>query len=254
MPVQHLFLAPHFDDVALSCGGEVARVIAAGESAAIVTIFAGAPPPEVSLTPYAQWHLDTWGVRSVEEALATRRAEDEAAAAILGASLHHLPFVDGAFRNGRYRSWDELRTQLVPADAALPAEIADMLVARAMIGPETIVCGPLAIGRHVDHQAVFMAMQLLAEQGIRVRGYEDYPYAADPAEYTARMAAPALASARSNIIDIAPWLAQKIRAIGCYPSQLSGLFPDVATMPEAVRAYGQLVASGTGVAERFWWL
>jgi len=24
MPVDHVFLAPHFDDVALSCGGEVA--------------------------------------------------------------------------------------------------------------------------------------------------------------------------------------------------------------------------------------
>jgi LmbE family N-acetylglucosaminyl deacetylase len=253
MPVAHLFLAPHFDDVALSCGGEVARIVAAGASAAIVTIFAGVPPTEMPLTPYAQWHLTEWDVASVAEAFAARRAEDEAAATVLGASLEMLPFVDGAFRAGRYHSWDELRTRLVPADAALPADIAGALLARDLIGPETVVTGPLAIGRHVDHQAVYAAMRLLAAQSVHVRGYEDYPYAADAGEYRARMAAPDLAGASPDIIDIAPWLEDKVRAIGCYPSQLPLLFP---TMPvlDAIRAHGNLVAGGTGIAERFWWL
>jgi LmbE family N-acetylglucosaminyl deacetylase len=253
MPVAHLFLAPHFDDVALSCGGEVARVVAAGASATIVTIFAGTPPEGMLLTPYARWHLIEWGVASVAEALATRRAEDEAAAAALGASLAMLPFVDGVFREDRYHSWDELRTRLVPADATLPAAIAAALVARGLIGPATVVTGPLAIGRHVDHQAAYAAMRLLVSQGVHVRGYEDYPYAADAEEYRARMAAPDLAGASPEIIDIAPWLATKVRAIGCYPSQLPLLFPDMP-MAEAVRAYGNLVAGGSGIAERFWWL
>jgi LmbE family N-acetylglucosaminyl deacetylase len=253
MTVSHLFLAPHFDDVALSCGGEVARAVAAGESAAIVTVFASAPPAEMSLTPYAQGHLTKWGVTSIAEAITTRRAEDEAAALALGASLEMLPFVDGVFREDRYRSWDELRTRLAPADATIPADIANALMARDLIGPETVVTGPLAIGRHVDHQAVYAAMRLLIAQSMRVRGYEDYPYAADTEEYRARMAAPDLAEALPAVIDITPWLATKVRAIGCYPSQLRSLFPTVP-MPEAVRAYGTLVAGGTGVAERFWWL
>lgn len=252
MPATHLFLAPHFDDVALSCGGDVARLAAAGERPAIITVFAGAPPAAMPLTPYAQWHLAEWSVASVAEALATRRAEDEAAAAVLGATVHLLPSVDGVFRDDRYRSWDELRTHLVPADAALPEEIADALMARSLIGPETIVTGPLAIGRHVDHQAVFAAMQVLAARGVRVRGYEDYPYAADDAEYAARMAAPGLAGATPEVVAIAPWLATKVRAIGCYASQLALLFPDTP-MPEAVRASGNRVASGVGAAERFWW-
>lgn len=253
MPIAHLFLAPHFDDVALSCGGEVARVVAAGGSAAIVTVFAGTPPPGTPLTPYARWHLAAWGVASVAEAFARRRAEDRAAAAVLGASVALLPFVDGAFREDRYRSWDELRARLAPADAPLPAAIADALLAGGLIGPETLVTGPLAIGRHVDHQAIFAAMRLLAARGVRVRGYEDYPYAADGGEYRARMATPDLTGARPEIVAIAPWLETKVRAIGCYTSQLPSLFSD-APMPEAVRAYGQLAAGGTGVAERFWWL
>ncbi len=51
MPVAHLFIAPHFDDVALSCGGEVARLVAAGETVSIVTVFAGVPPAAMPLTP-----------------------------------------------------------------------------------------------------------------------------------------------------------------------------------------------------------
>lgn len=253
MPVTHLFLAPHFDDVALSCGGEVARLVAAGEHVAIATVFAGAPSAAMPLTPYAQWHLAEWGVASLAEALAVRRSEDEAAAAVLGTAAHLLPFVDGVFREDRYHSWDELRSHLVPADAALPVAIADALAERHLIGPETIVAGPLAIGRHVDHQAVFAAMQALAARGVRVRGYEDYPYAADEEEYAARMAAPYFTGAAWERVDITPWLATKVRAIGCYTSQLALLFPDIP-MLEAVRAYGNRVAGGMGVAERLWWL
>lgn len=255
MPVTHLFLAPHFDDVALSCGGEVARLHAAGETVAIATIFAGAPPTAMPLTPYARWHLAVWGVASVAEALATRRSEDEAAAAVLGATLHLLPFVDGVFREDRYHSWEELSDRLVPADATLPTEIANTLIERGLIGigPETVVTGPLAIGGHVDHQVVFAAMRLLAARGVRVRGYEDYPYAGHEAEYTSRMQSPDVAGATPETVDIMPWLETKVRAIGCYPSQLALLFPDTP-MPEAVRAYGSHVAGGVGVAERFWWL
>jgi LmbE family N-acetylglucosaminyl deacetylase len=251
-PVAHLFLAPHFDDVALSCGGEVARVVMAGEEAAIVTVFAGTPPAAMPLTPYAAWHLVEWGVASVAEAVAARRIEDRAAAAVLGVASHLLPFVDGVFRDDRYRSWDELRTQLVPAETTLPGDIATALIERDLIGPGTVVTGPLAIGRHVDHQAVFAAMRLLAARGVGVRGYEDYPYAADGAEYARRMATPDLAGATPEIVEIAMWLETKVCAIGCYTSQLALLFPDTP-MPEAVHAYGARVAGGAGIAERFWW-
>lgn len=247
----HLFLAPHFDDVALSCGGEVARVVSRGETATIATIFGGAPPLAMPLTPYARGHLVQWGVASLEEAFRARRAEDEAAARALGATPHILPFVDGVFREDHYRSWDELRGQPVPAEADLSAQIVDMLVGSGLIGPDTTITGPLAIGRHVDHQLVYAAMRLLAARGIPVRGYEDFPYATQEDEYQARMRALRSPGRAHEMIDITPWLETKIRAIACYPSQLPSLFRGVP-MPDAVRVYGTHVAGGRGVAERFW--
>jgi LmbE family N-acetylglucosaminyl deacetylase len=252
MTVAHLFLSPHFDDVALSCGGTVARLAAGGVAVAVMTIFGGDPPPDMPLTPYAAEHLPQWGVRSVSAAFATRRAEDATATATLGATLLALPFVDGAFRGDHYHSWDELRTRLHPAEAALPGEIAAAVLASGLVGAETVITGPLAIGRHVDHRAVFAALCLLAARGYRARGYEDFPYAADAGEYAARMAAPELARATPEIVAIAPWLETKICAIACYASQLPSLFRDGA-MAETVRAYSAHVAGGNGIAERFWW-
>ncbi len=246
-----VFLAPHFDDVALSCGGTVAKLVVGGASVAVVTIFGGDPSPGMPLTPYAQWNLRGWQMPDVATALATRRREDAAATATLGATLHTLPFVDGAFRDDRYESWDAMRARPHPDDAALPREIADAVHALGFIGPGTRITGPLAIGRHVDHQLVFAAMSHLAARGCIVRGYEDFPYASQGDEWSTRIAALGLIDADAERVDIAPWLETKIRAIACYASQLPLLFPDTP-MPAAVRAYAAHVANDTTLAERFW--
>lgn len=246
-----VFFAPHADDVALSCGGTVARLAASGASVAVVTVFGGEPPPAMPLTPYAQWNLRGWRMPDVTTALAARRREDAAAIATLGATLHTLPFVDGAFRGDRYASWDALRARPHPDDAALPERIADAVTALGVIGPGTPITGPLAIGRHVDHQLVFAAMGLLAARGHAVRGYEDFPYAAQGDEWSARITALGLTDADAEIVDIGPWLEAKTRAIARYASQLPLLFPD-APMPHAVHAYAVHIAAPTGLAERFW--
>ena len=42
----HLYLSPHFDDAALSCGGQIATFTAAGQSVLVVTITGGDPPAD----------------------------------------------------------------------------------------------------------------------------------------------------------------------------------------------------------------
>jgi LmbE family N-acetylglucosaminyl deacetylase len=94
--VPHVFISPHPDDAALSCGGLIASLRARGEPVAILTVFSGAGPL-AQLTPYQREALGfgpNLARRSLarkniadaeapeaaptpERAMAVRRAEDE---------------------------------------------------------------------------------------------------------------------------------------------------------------------------------
>ena len=249
-----VFLSPHFDDVALSCGGTVASVAASGEQgrAQIVTVFGDVPPDGTVVTPYAQSLLAEWGAPLLAEAVRLRHAEDEAAARVLGASLVTLPFADGAFRGDTYPNWPALQTTLAPADADLPAQIAEAVRATGLLTRETTLIGPLGAGRHVDHQAVFAALMLLAPDVAAIWLYEDFPYAARNTDAVqSSLAAIGLTNSVPHTHDISGWLQTKIRAIACYTSQVPILFPETS-MPDAVHAYAEVVAGEAGAAERFW--
>ncbi len=252
-----VFLSPHFDDVALSCGGTVASVAASGgqgeaSKAQIVTVFGDVPPDGTVVTPYAQSLLMEWGAPSFAAAVQLRHAEDEAAAHVLGASLVTLPFADGAFRGDIYPNWPALQTTLAPADADLPAHIAEAVRATGLLTRDTTLIGPLGAGQHVDHQAVFAALMLLAPDVAAVWLYEDFPYAARNTDAVQRsLAAIGLTADVPSIHDITARIQTKIRAIACYTSQVPILFPETP-MPDAVHAYAEVVAGGAGAAERFW--
>ncbi|MGH2521295.1 MAG: PIG-L deacetylase family protein, partial [Anaerolineales bacterium] len=49
----HLYLSPHFDDAALSCGGTIHQQTRQGERAVVVTVCAGDSPPG-PLSAFAQ--------------------------------------------------------------------------------------------------------------------------------------------------------------------------------------------------------
>jgi LmbE family N-acetylglucosaminyl deacetylase len=48
----HVFVAPHPDDVALSCGGLIASLRELGQAVTILTVYSGGPGPGASLTEY----------------------------------------------------------------------------------------------------------------------------------------------------------------------------------------------------------
>ncbi|HEU0000143.1 MAG TPA: hypothetical protein VFQ36_04555, partial [Ktedonobacteraceae bacterium] len=41
---QHIFVSPHFDDVAYSCGGALGTLADQGQRPLVITVFAGLPP------------------------------------------------------------------------------------------------------------------------------------------------------------------------------------------------------------------
>ena len=91
-----LVLAPHLDDAALSCGGQLADLSAAGEAVLVYTLMAGDPPvggagSALVTALHARWQLDA-------DAVAARREEDARACAILGADWLHGPLPDCIYR------------------------------------------------------------------------------------------------------------------------------------------------------------
>ncbi len=255
-----VYLSPHFDDVALSCGGMAAAHTLAGGRGCCITVFAAPLPPGTPLSAYVQGQHQRWGDTDAAAANRVRRSEEAAALARLGLDLTLLDYPDAIYRADRYPSDAHLFGALHAAETDLPARLAADLT--VILGDrhkaDLTIYAPLGLGHHVDHQIVFLAARRLAGVGWSVQHYEDYPYAAKPAAHAQRFAELGLAADGAPALpvgyDIAATLDTKIAAIAAYPSQLSGLFDPPAAMPVAVRAYAAAVAAGSGAAyaERCW--
>jgi LmbE family N-acetylglucosaminyl deacetylase len=249
-----LYLSPHFDDVALSCGGLVASQAQRGDWVEVATVFAAGPASAEELTPFARWQHERWG--DVELAHQHRREEDQAALASLGAHPLWWPFPDAIYRGQQYTSDDALVGPVQPDDAPLLTEIA-LAAAEAMRLPAT-VCLPLSAGCHVDHQLVASLAGQMVAWGGSVAFYEDFPYAARPGAVDEAIGRLGLLLV-PEAIDVSQHLRAKIAAIACYASQIPVIFRHEGgtreAMAEAVRRYAEKVAGQPGqYAERLWWL
>lgn len=175
-PRAALFLQPHCDDVALSCGATAAACASSGGDAHIVTVFAS-ELVDAMVGDFAQWKHERWGLRDPDQFQRERRAEDAAAAAVLGCRLRWLGLPDAIYRGDRFTSDGQLYGPLHPEEHALAAHLAHELVQLPECTPLTEFFVPLAVGGHVDHRLVFEAGRALARSGRRVWAYEDAPYA-----------------------------------------------------------------------------
>jgi LmbE family N-acetylglucosaminyl deacetylase len=236
---RHVFVEPHFDDVALSCGGTLAAQTAAGEPALVVTLFAGNPHGQAPETDFVREHHLKW--RSGADPIAEREAEQRQALALLGADWLPLPFLDAIYRDGQYLSDRDLFGPVKAGDRALLAQIAAALAEVAAGQPSARWYVPLALGNHVDHQLALAGSAALP----RRLAYEDYPYAQRHGGVEARAAELGARAFELTRLDDA--LERKIAAIACYGSQLSVLFGSSEAMPELVRDFAR--ARG---GERLW--
>jgi LmbE family N-acetylglucosaminyl deacetylase len=241
-----IYLSPHLDDAALSCGGQIFQQTAVGGAVLIVTIMAGDPPPG-KLSSFAQSLHARW--RLPAEVVAARRAEDVRACEILGADYIHWPIPDCVYRSDPasgqplYPTWPDVIAGVQPADLALANELAQQLAALPAAGR---VIGPLAAGNHADHWVTRMA----AEQafGGQLYYYEDYPYVADGAALTAVFSFTPH-QWQAEIIPLATKdLAAKTAAIAAFTSQLSTFFSDEADLAQQVAAFTESIGG-----ERVWW-
>lgn len=239
-----IYLSPHLDDAALSCGGGIFQQTQAGQRVLIVTVTAG-DPSSADLPPFAHRLHTDWGLQG--NPMQGRRAEDVRACQILGADWRHWDGLDCIYRRHPltgaplYNNDAELFGELQAAESPL----IHTLVARLAALPSAdAIYAPLAIGRHVDHQLVRRAAELC--WGARLIYYEDYPYAGEPGALEASLTTPK--TWESSVLALTPAaIDARIAAIAAYPSQLGVLFGSAACMPRCVRHH---IAGVRG--ERMW--
>lgn len=243
--MRRLYVAPHPDDVALSCGGTVA-IEAREHAVTIVTVFAG--QPEGVSSAFAEMQHERWGL-APDQVVEQRRSEDICAAAALGAQVETiwLDALDAIYRDERYDSDEMLFGRILDEDLATIDEVAGLLAA---LDPDELVV-PLAIGRHVDHQIVLRAgRRLAARRSIPVWAYADLPYGLDQRALTPRLASGVTREVRLEYLD-ADAFERKCRAIDCYGSQLPVIFRDWGDHRAALDRYHRWVGGGQ-VAEALW--
>jgi LmbE family N-acetylglucosaminyl deacetylase len=256
-PTRHVFLSPHYDDIALSSGGTAALAANGPGAADVALIFGDHPDPDQPLTAFAQSLHQQWGM-DAGSVIAGRRAEEAKASEILGTRDLFLPFRDAIYRGERYTSDPVLFSQPAEDEADLPRQIAE---AAGLSGPADAsvrVYAPLAIGFHVDHQHAFIAGMRLAREGWEVWFYEDLPYALRDGAKDRRLAAIGTMVKSGPLIDVEPVWTEKIDAIMAYPSQLSTIFGDYVgvgstrdAIDGAMSRYARELGGGQR-AEHFW--
>jgi LmbE family N-acetylglucosaminyl deacetylase len=270
-PIEALFVSPHFDDVALSCGGSVAQAAQLGATV-VVTVFAG--QPAAPLNEFARLQHQRWGV---EEAVEARQREDRAAMAILGAQYRWLAFPDAIYRGDQYLSDLELFGPVKATDRSTELAVSAAIAAIVAELRPRVVYGPLAAGGHVDHRICRSAVLALATQPSAIRLYEDMPYALSPRAIDSQLAdlAGTCGQSQSNLpgdpaesiqdrrptarawvsrtCDVTSTFGARIAAIRAYGSQLPTIFRDVADWEGALQGHAARVSSQPGyLAERFW--
>lgn len=169
-----IYLSPHLDDVALSCGGLAWQQVQAGDTVSIWTICAG-DPPAGPLSVFAESLHDRWGTG--REAVRQRRQEDIASCTELGATYRHFNIPDCIYRAAPdtvqylYTSEESLWGAIHPQENNLVQELGQE-IARLLPPGAQVIC-PLGLGKHVDHTLTRAAAEKI---GLLLWYYADYPY------------------------------------------------------------------------------
>jgi LmbE family N-acetylglucosaminyl deacetylase len=169
-----IYLSPHFDDVALSCGGLVWEQVQVGDTSSIWTVCAGNAPDE-ELSPFAKELHMRWEVD--KDATAQRRIEDRSSCQCLGATWRYFTIPDCIYRRNphtgefMYSSEILLNGPLHPADTLTIESLQQEM--KSFFPVDFMIISPLGLGNHVDHQ-----LTRLAAEGLECTSwyYADYPY------------------------------------------------------------------------------
>lgn len=224
---RQLVVSAHLDDAVLSCYS------ALGPEATVVTVLAGLPPVGVLGAWDARGGAEDSRVRVLE-----RREEDRLALAPSGAAYVHLDFPDS-----QYTGAGGVESPTVP-------EIADAL--RPLAAGAEVVYAPSALSARTlrtrlrppapsDHRLVRDAVLAARPDAVL---YADLPYARHPTRGGFELPGELRKERRTrHVVRLdEPAIAEKLRAVECYATQLPLLRP----------AFGDFVDEANLGTEVYW--
>lgn len=243
-----IYLSPHLDDAALSCGGQIFQRTQAGERVLIVSVTAG-DPMETAVSIYAHSLHQRWEL--ISDSVAGRRVEDKAACRILGADYLHWHILDCIYRTDEktgapfYVSDDQLFGPVHPTDQV---QLLPRLAKQMQLLPSAKeIYVPLCIGHHVDHHLVRITAEFTFSQNI-LYYYEDYPYAQASNVLTTVIPDDSYGWQSKTVTLSTVDKQARIHAITAFISQLNTFFTDQADLEQQVYSYIAQVAG-----ERIWY-
>lgn len=253
-----LYVSPHLDDAALSCGGRISRDIASGDDVLVLNIFT-ADPPEEGLSPLAARYHGEWSNGS--SSYQVRRQEDVAAMRALRCRYINAGLLDAIYRRGDdgevYQSNLELFAKSTPAwDFTVREQIRTTLARMFQSRHWTTVYAPLGVGGNVDHIQVRDALLSLRKDipNTEIMLYEEIPYVLGRypwPEYdsTEEALKRSPLSLEADVASVS--LDDKKLAIDAYTSQLQGLFGSMEAAIQKVEAYATRLGSGSPAEQAF---
>jgi len=255
--MQWIYLSPHLDDVAFSCGGLVRQQIENGATASIWTICAG-DPPSGKLSDFAEELHSRWETR--EDATRSRRLEDILSCKFLGATYRHLPIPDCIYRKANQDYWRDLGEvdgleistqpnflyctrealfgQVDPGETKLVQDLTDYFVKEIPATAE-VVC-PLTVGSHVDHRLTRSAAEELRKP---LWYYADFPYTLEISGWLEQLETIGWKKYLFKITSdsLLAWQ----RATEAHQSQISTFWQSAAEMRNELQAYTDTIGGIT---------
>jgi LmbE family N-acetylglucosaminyl deacetylase len=249
-----LFLSPHLDDAALSCGGLLHQQVEQGLRPLVITCFAGVPDYR-ALSPFASEQHRRWG--QALNPVRDRRSEDVAALGRLQVDHRHWAYLDCIYRRDPqtgeplYASEESLFGTVAEVECPL-ADVLAMRVRQRYSPARVQLYAPLSVGDHVDHQLVQRAAHQLSGMGYCVWYYEDYPYAENPEKLGLALRR-LNSSLEPRVVSLSEQdLGAKAEAIRLYRSQVQVLFDGGLSVLSRVQTYSLSVGGGKAHNERYW--
>lgn len=227
-----LAVSPHPDDIALSCGGLMRKLI--GSNLTLVTCFSRSSyAPEVNKQLLA-----------VDDIYKLRCLEDKKYAARISAKRIDF-MLDAASLRFKEPS---LRLQECPEHEDIYYQLVEKFLNLFKKRQYSIVLCPLAIGNHVDHHFVRDAIENFGNSSFQVLYYEDLPYSSwiGGARAVAELVQFRQKGVVPFVVDITENFPVKLADISLYQSQVSS--EDLYRVKHYAEEFGERFK----YAERIW--